>query len=149
MSWDYYRKVNSDNIINIWKMTFQALDGKGRHFLDLFNDNFNVIKPLYIKKGSWLQVFGHSNSLCVHATRAITNYALIGEYRLRFFSSEEFKYSYSNYPIKSRRHILHDCTRFNGYWNSSQDSLSHFVMFLVANPNAFVFIDNVTSIASS
>ena len=149
MSWDYCKKVNSDNIINIWKMTFQALDGKGKHFLDLLDDNFNIIKSLYIKKGLWLQVFGHSNSLYVHATRAITNYALIGEYRLRFFSSEEFKYPCGNYPIKSRRYILHDCTRFNGYWNSSRDSLSHFVMFLVANPNNFVFINNVTSIASS
>ena len=61
-------------------MTFQALDGKERHFLDLVNDNFKNIEPSYTKEGPWLQTFGYSNSLCAHATRAIKNYALIGEY---------------------------------------------------------------------
>ena len=149
MSWDYYKKVDSDNIINIWKMTFQASDGKGRHFLNLLDDNFNVIKPLYIKEGPWLQFFGHSNLLYTCATRAITNHAPIGQYRLRFLPSEEFMCPCGNYPIESRRYILHDCTRFNGYWNPNQDSLSHFIMFLVANSNTFSFIDNITSIAPS
>jgi len=127
-------------------MTFQASDGKGRHFLDLVDDNFNAIEPSYTKGGPWLQSFGHSNT---HATRAITNHAPIGEYRLRFFPKEEFKCPCSNYPIESRRHILHDCIRFNGYWNPRRDSLSHFVMFLIANPNAFVFIDNYSLIIPS
>jgi len=61
-------------------MTFQALDRKGNHFLDLVNDNLNIIKPVYTKGGPWLQAFGHSNSLCAHAMRAITNYAPIREY---------------------------------------------------------------------
>ena len=72
-------------------MTFQALDGKRNQFLNLLNDNFNIIKLFYAKGGSWLQLFGHSNLLYVCASRAITNHALIGEYRLRFFSREEFK----------------------------------------------------------
>jgi len=141
-SWDY---IECDNILNTWKMTFQALDGKGRHFLNLLDDNFNIIEPSYTKGGLWVQSFGHLNSLCACAMRAITNHALVGKYRLRFFPSEEFKCSCGTYPIKSRRHILHDCMRFNGYWNPRQDSLSHFVMFLVANPNAFAFADNFTS----
>jgi len=98
-------------------MTFQASDGKGRYFLDLLDDNFNVIEPFYIKGGLWLQSFGHLNLLCVHATRAITNHAPIGKYRLRFFLSEEFKYPCGTYLIESRRYILHDCMRFNGYCN--------------------------------
>jgi len=61
-------------------MTFQASDRKGNHFLDLVDDNLNIIEPAYTKGGSWLQVFGHSNSLCARATRAITNHAPIGEY---------------------------------------------------------------------
>ena len=52
MSWDYCKKIDSDDIINIWKMTFQASDGKGRYFLDLLNDNFNVIEFSYIKRDS-------------------------------------------------------------------------------------------------
>ena len=61
-------------------MTFQALDRKGRQFLNLVDDNFNTIELSYIKEGLWLQSFGYSNSLCVRAIRAITNHAPIGEY---------------------------------------------------------------------
>ena len=63
-------------------MTFQASEGKGKHFLNLLDDDFNTIELSYIKGGLWLQIFGHSNLLCAHATRAITNHAPIGEYRL-------------------------------------------------------------------
>ena len=141
ISWDYCKKTDSDNIISQWKMTFQALDGKGKHFLDLLDDDFNTIEPSYTKGSSWLQVFGHSNSLCARATRAITNHAPIGEYQLRFFPSEEFTCPCNDYPIESRRYILHECRRFNGYWNPRRDSLNHFIMFLIANPNAFTFTD--------
>ena len=61
-------------------MTFQASDEKGKQFLDLLDDDFNAIEPMYTKGRPWLQVFGHSNSLCAHATRSITNHAPIGEY---------------------------------------------------------------------
>jgi len=82
ISWDYCKKANSDNNIKLWKMTFQASDGKGRHFLDLVNDYLETIELPYTKGGPWLQSFGHSNSLCARATRAITNHAPIGEYHL-------------------------------------------------------------------
>ena len=141
ISWDYCKKTNSDDIISQWKMTFQASDGKGKHFHDLLDDDFNTIELSYTKGGPWLQVFGHSNSLCARAMRAITNHAPIGEYRLRFFPSEKFMCPYNNYSIKSRRHILHKCRRFNRYWNPRRDSLNHFIMFLIANPNAFAFTD--------
>jgi len=113
ISWDYCKKIDSDDIINQWKMMFQASDRKGRQFLDLVDDNLNIIEPAYTKGGPWLQVFGHSNSLCAHATRAITNHAPIGEYHLRFISNEDFKCPCGNYPIESRRHILHEYMRFN------------------------------------
>jgi len=145
MSWDYCKKRDCDDIINHWKMTFQASDGRRRQFLDLVDDNLNIIEPSYTKGGLWLQFFGHSNSLYACTMRAITNHAPIGKYRLRFFPREEFKCPCGNYPFESRKHILHDCMRFNGYWNLRQDSLGHFVMFLVANPNAFAFIDSTTS----
>ena len=32
-------------------MTFQALDGKGKYFLDLVDDNFDTIEPVYTKDG--------------------------------------------------------------------------------------------------
>ena len=96
-------------------MTFQASDGKRKQFLNLLDDNSNDIEPSYVKDGPWLQVFGQLNTLCAYMTRAITNHAPIGEYRLRFFPREEFKCLCGMYPIKSRRHILHDYSRFNGY----------------------------------
>jgi len=64
-SWDYSKKTKCDDICQNWKMTFQVSDGKGRHFLNLLNDNFNEIEPSYAKGGPWLQLFEHSNSLCV------------------------------------------------------------------------------------
>jgi len=141
ISWDFSKKSESNDILKVWKMMFQASNLKGNQFLDLLDDDNNTIELSYVKGGSWLKMFGHSNSLCAHATRAITNHAPIGEYILRFFPREEFKCPCGLYPIESRHHILHECGRFNGYWNPRRNSLSHFVMFLELNPGAFVFPD--------
>jgi len=119
-------------------MTFQVLDGKEKYFLNLLDNNFDTIEPAYIKERPWLQAFGHSNSLCAWATRAITNHAPIGEFYLRFFPNEDFKCPCS-YPIESRRHILHECKRFNRYWNPRRDFLNHLTIFLITNPHAFAF----------
>ena len=146
ISWDYCEKINSDNIINHWKMTFQASDGKRRSFLNLVDSNYKDIKPSYIKRGPWLQAFGYSNPLCAQATRAITNHAPIGEYHLRFFPNKDFSCPCGNFPIESR-HVLYDCKRHNGYWNSRRDLLCHFVLFLIANPKAFAFIDHSLSVS--
>ena len=140
-SWDFCKKADSNNCINLWKMTFQASDGKGKQFYDLIDDNLEIIELSYTKGSSWLQSFGHSNLLCTRATKAITNHAPIGEYRLRFFPKEDFKYPCGYYLIETKRH--------NGYWNPRRDTLSHFVMFLSTNPKAFAFIDNVPSVTSS
>ena len=82
ISWDFCKKSDCDELTKLWKMTFQALDRKGNHFLNLLDDDLNVIELSYSKGGPWLQAFGHSNSLCAQAVRAITNHAPIGEYRL-------------------------------------------------------------------
>jgi len=142
LSWDYCKKIDCDDSLNLWKMTFQASDGKGRNFLDLLDNDFNPIEPHYAKGGPWLLAFGHSNTLCARAVRAITNHAPIGEYRLCFLPGMDISCPCSNYPIETQRHILHECRRFNGYWNPRRDSLSHFVMFLTANPNAFAFVSS-------
>ena len=123
---------------------FQALDYKGRSFLDLLNDDLNIIKPSYFKEGSWLKHFSHSNSLCATVIRAIVNYAPISEYHLRFFSQENFVCLCSLYPIKSRRHILHKCKKLNNYWNPRRDTLSYFILFLGFNSKAFSFGKYIT-----
>ena len=120
-------------------MIFQASDTKEKHFLNLLNSNNNIIKLSYIKGSSWLKYLGHSNSLYARALRAITNHAPIGEYRLRFFLREDFSCSCSLYPIKTRRHILHEYRKFNKYWNLRRDSINYFILFLEFNPSAFAF----------
>ena len=82
ISWEFCKKSDSDELIKLWKMTFQASEGKGKNFLDLLDNDLNIVKPFYAKGGPWLQLVGHSNLLCARATRAITNHAPIGEYRL-------------------------------------------------------------------
>jgi len=64
ISWDYCKKIDSDNIIKQWKMIFQALDEKGRHFLELVDNDFKDIKLSYTNSSPWLQLFGHLNMLC-------------------------------------------------------------------------------------
>jgi len=67
-----------------------------------------------------------------------------GKYRLRFFPNKEFRYPCGQYPIESRHHILHECKRFNEYWNLRRDSVAYFVIFLEWNPNAFAFSNNIS-----
>ena len=96
-------------------MIFQTLDKKVYLFLKLLDSNNKPLKPTYSKGKSWLKYFGHSTSLCMRATKAIVNYASIGEYQLRFFLQEEFKYLCRTYPIETRCYIIFDCKRYNKY----------------------------------
>ena len=138
---DFSKKSKSVAILKVWKMMFQASNLKGNQFLDLLDDDNNIIELSYVKRGSWLKKFGHLIFLCACAIRAITNHAPIGEYRLRFFPRKEFKCPYSVYPIGSKCYILNKCSRYNGYWNPRRDSLSYFVMFLENNLGIFTFPD--------
>ena len=125
-------------------MTFQASNEKGHHFLDLLDDNNKPLESTYSKDGMWLKYFGHSNSLCARATRAIVNHTPIGEYHLRFFSKEDFKCPCGEYPIEMRWHILFDCKRYNKYWNSRRDTIGHFTLFFEFNSNSFAFRESIT-----
>ena len=120
-------------------MTFQASDLKKHQFLELC-----ALEPLYSKGSTWLKYFGHLISLCTRATRAIVNHASIGKYRLRFFHQEDFSCLCSNYPIKTRCHILHEYRRYNKYWNLRRDSISHFILFLKFNSRVFSFESAIT-----
>ena len=51
-SWDLSKKRKSNNIINVWKMMFQASNLKGKQFLDLLDNNNNIIELSYVKGGS-------------------------------------------------------------------------------------------------
>ena len=139
--WDFSKKSEYDNILRRWKMTFQVSDKKGYHFLELLDDDNKLLELTYSKGGTWLKYFGHSNSLCARASRAILNHAPIGKYWLIFFSQKEFKCPCGEYPIETRCHILHDCKRYNNYWNPR---ISHFTLFLEFNSSAFSFGESIT-----
>ena len=44
-SWNFNRENKYDNILNSWKMVFQASDNKERYFIELLDDN--DLKPVY------------------------------------------------------------------------------------------------------
>ena len=78
--WDFSKKKKYNDILNNWKIIFQALDNKGHHFLELVDNNLQPIELFTANSSSWLKYFSHSNLLCTQATRAIVNYALISKY---------------------------------------------------------------------
>jgi len=55
-------------------MTFQASDDRGHYFLDLLDKDSNSLELSTANGRPWLKYFGHSNSLCTRATRAIVNH---------------------------------------------------------------------------
>ena len=144
LSWDFCKKHDCNSILSQWRMFFQVSDNKEKNFLKLLDNELNPLELLTIKGSSQLQHLGYSNILCAGATRAIINHAPIGEYQLRFFSREEFMYPCSLYSIKSRQHILYECTRFNNYQNPRRDSIGHFTLFLEFNSNTFIFDQSFT-----
>ena len=52
ISWDFSKKSESVTILKVWKMMFQASNLKGNQFLNLLDDDNNIIEPSYIKRGS-------------------------------------------------------------------------------------------------
>ena len=103
-----------------WQITFQVLDYKRKDFLNLNDNNDLPIRPTYSKDGAQLKLIKHSNSLCIQATKAITNYALIGKYYLRFFPKKSFACLYSEYSIESRNYILHNYRKYIKYQNPNR-----------------------------
>ena len=114
----------SNNIIKNWYMIFQASNLKDNQFLNLLDDNLYYIELLYIKEGSWIKYFEHTNLLCIRATWAITNYTPIGKYCLRLFPRKSFNCPCGSYSIKTRCYILYNYRRSNKYWNQIRDMLS-------------------------
>ena len=82
--------------------------------------------------------------LYARVTQAITNYASIEEYCLRFFLRESFNYPCRSYLIKTRHHILYDYRRFNKYWNLIRNIISQLVAFLEFNPRNFSLYEGIT-----
>ena len=48
--WNFERKNKCNNIINNWKIMFQASDTKGKNFLNLLDNNLYFLESSYIKE---------------------------------------------------------------------------------------------------
>jgi len=66
-------------------MSFANSLKKDHYFLNFKDEKKRVIKPTYVKGGSWLSVIGFTNSLCAHFTCMTTGHVPIGEYKQQFF----------------------------------------------------------------
>jgi len=118
-----------------------ALDKKGKNFLDISDNDGNILEPHYKKGGAWLPFVGHSNSTCARLTRLITNHAPIGDYHKIFFPREAFLCPCNSGVIKTRDYILLECNRYNEAWWPPDSSIFSILMFLQGNPNTFCFED--------
>ena len=49
-SWKFSKKSESNDILNVWKIMFQASNLKGNQILDLLDDDNNIIEPSYAKE---------------------------------------------------------------------------------------------------
>jgi len=136
------RKRNVTSLFEIGKWHFKH--HKRNNFLNLLKNKYLPIKLTYTKSRTWLKLCRYSNLLCTKATRAITNYTSIGKYYFRFFSKELFEYLWDLYLIESIYHILHECRKYNNYWNSNSKSLEYFIAFLEFNPDVFSFYKDIT-----
>ena len=125
-------------------MYFQASEYKGRNFLELNNNNNILIHLTYTKDRAWLKYFSSSNLLCACIARLVTNHAPISEYRLEFFRKEPIAYPYSNYPIKTRWHVLFECSQYKKSWNLKRELLKDILTFLEYNSGAFCFQKGIT-----
>ena len=109
----FSRKKERNFIVHKWQVYFQALEYKGRNFLNLNDNNYQPICLTYTKV--WIKHFGFSNLMCAYITRLITNHAPIGKYSLRFSPKESFTYLCENYLFKMRRHILFEYVQYNKF----------------------------------
>jgi len=126
-----------------WIATFNHRHSKGHNSYSLESTKRSVSNHPLLKEGGWLNHIGSSVSLCARATRAILNHAPIGEFRKGFFPQSNHACPCSHRRVKTRAHILNDCSRFI-YKNSDRMVIKHFVLFLTDSPGAFAWSSNIT-----
>jgi len=61
-------------------MSFQVLDDNRQNFLELLDDDLELVILLIFNGRPWLKYFGCSKLLCTRATKAIVNHTPIGKY---------------------------------------------------------------------
>jgi len=139
-SLDALHSKSTTSCLDAWRSSFSHPSFQGRHFLSLKGGNRKSLQPSYTKGGSWLSFIAESVTLCARTTRAILNYAPIGEFRQCFFPAKCTQCLYGHCQVKTRRHILADCSQFaHAPLTDPSPSIKDFVKFLKEHPSAFTF----------
>jgi len=107
----FSRKKECDNILKEWQVSFSSSQKKGQLFLDFEDEKEQVLKPTYVKGGSWLPSIGFSNSLYTRFTHMTTGHAPISEYCQRFFPNSPTSCPCSKVDVQTREHIVMQCDR--------------------------------------
>jgi len=144
-SWEFSKKEECNSLLKNWQMTFQALDYKGKNFLDLNDDDNLPTRPTYSKGGAWLKYFGHSNMLCAYTiccVHTLSEPSQIMPQLANIISG--FTCLCGEYPIKTRNRILYSCRHYRKYRNPKRDSLKDITAFLEFNPGVFSFHEGIT-----
>jgi len=137
-SYLFSKKKECDNTLKKWQNSFYTSQKRGQLFLDFEDKKQIVIKPMYIKGGSWLPSIGFTNALCTWFTHMTTDHAPIGEYRQRFFPNSPLSCSCGQAELQTREHIVMHCP-LHSSTRPCNIIINSFVHFLNNNPSAFCF----------
>jgi len=118
-------------------MFFENALYRGSQFLDIYDNNDNLVTPTYTKEESWLTIIGISNSIYAYAICFITNYTSIDKYKARFYPNKNTSCLYSGTQLKMCHYILYQCSLYKGY-NYMEYILSKTIDFLQSNHKLFV-----------
>jgi len=139
-SLDALRSKSAASYLDAWRTSFGRSSYQGCHFLSLKGGNRKPFQPSYTKGSSWLPFIGESVTLCARVTRAILNYAPIGEFKQCFFPAECIHCPCGHCQVETRQYILADCSQFSHTpLTDHQPSLKDFVAFLKEHSSAFPF----------
>jgi hypothetical protein len=140
---DHLRSAATEYALGVWSGMFSFPSYRGHNFLILNDGMFGPpVKPSHLKKGPWMRAFGDNPQLFARGCRATLCHAPIGEYRLRFFPSEDTNCSHCHSQmVQTRSHILLSCRALD-HRPEECDHLDGFAEFLRRNPMAFAFPPN-------
>ena len=137
-SYLFSRKKECDDALKEWQLSFSTSTKKDQQFLDFEDEKQNVIKPTYIKRGSWLPSISFTNALCAQFTHMITGHTLIGKYQQQFFPNSPLSCPCGEAELQMREHIVMHCPLHNST-RLCNIVINSFVHFLNNNPSTFCF----------
>ncbi|KAF8625390.1 hypothetical protein AX15_005405 [Amanita polypyramis BW_CC] len=110
------RRIKIDEY-NKWDRTSRKHNALGHNYLAVKYKGRRIRPSLGSRKKAFIEVCDDNINMLARLTRLITNYAPMGEYRQRFFPSENKKCNFDN-EFQSRTHILTKCAGYEGHFKN-------------------------------